>query len=266
MSGPAPGLTPGPAPGLRSGCTSGPAPGLGSGRAPDSASGPPAGGASTSEPASALGRVLGRPVAQRRAAEPCELCGEPLPGAHAHLLEERKDLLLCACRACALLFEHGEGAPGRFLLVPDRRLRLSGPSPSELGVPVGLAFFVRGSDGAVVAHYPSPAGATRWEVDAAAWDRLASRHEELASMRPAVEAFLVAMVRGMDERWLVPIDDCHRLVALVRREWTGMSGGQRLWDRIATFFADLGGAAPDRTNRGGAAPDRTGFEGAVPDR
>jgi hypothetical protein len=44
----------------------------------------------------------------------------------------------------------------------------------------------------------------------------------------------------MDERWLVPIDDCHRLVALVRQEWTGMSGGQRLWDRIAAFFAELG--------------------------
>ncbi|WP_406673903.1 DUF5947 family protein [Nonomuraea sp. N2-4H] len=220
MSGPAPGLTPGVAPGLQSGCTSG--------------------------PATALGRVMERPVARRRAAEPCELCGEPLPGEHAHLLEERKDLLLCACRACALLFEHGEGAPGRFLLVPDRRVRLAGPSPSELGVPVGLAFFVRGSGGTVVAHYPSPAGATRWEVEADAWDRLASRHAELASIRPAVEAFLVAMVRGMDERWLVPIDDCHRLVALVRREWTGMSGGQRLWDRIAAFFAELDEAVPDR--------------------
>ncbi|MDA0632168.1 DUF5947 family protein [Nonomuraea sp. MCN248] len=195
--------------------------------------------------ASALGRVINRPVARRRrAAEPCELCGDPLPAEHAHLLEERKDLVLCACRACALLFEPGEAGPGeagpgRFRLVPHRRVRLTGPPPSELGVPVGLAFFVRRSDGTVVAHYPSPMGATRWEVDPAAWERLTSRYEELRSMRTAVEGFLVAIVRGLDERWLLPIDDCHRLVALVRQEWTGMSGGQLLWDRIAAFFAEL---------------------------
>ncbi|MFG1948183.1 DUF5947 family protein [Nonomuraea sp. NPDC048826] len=189
----------------------------------------------------ALGRVINRPVARRRrAAEPCELCGAPLPGEHAHLLEERKEQVFCACRACALLFEQGETGPGRFRLVPHRRVRLTGPPPSELGVPVGLAFFVRRSDGTVTAHYPSPAGATRWEVDSAAWERLAVRYAELGSMRPVVEAFLVAIVRGLDERWLVPIDDCHRLVALVRQEWTGMSGGQRLWDRIAAFFAELG--------------------------
>ncbi|MEV4470116.1 DUF5947 family protein [Nonomuraea salmonea] len=189
--------------------------------------------------AGALGRVVRRPVGGRRAAEPCELCGEPLRDTHAHLLEERKDLVLCACRACALLFEHGTNGPGRFLLVPDRRLRLTGPPPSELGVPVGLAFFVRRSDGTVVAHYPSPVGATRWDVDTDAWERLAGHYAELASMRPAVEAFLVAVVRGLDERWVVPIDDCHRLVALVRQEWTGMSGGPQLWDRIAAFFAEL---------------------------
>ncbi|GAA4536348.1 DUF5947 family protein [Nonomuraea ferruginea] len=192
----------------------------------------------------ALGRVVNRPVARRRrAAEPCELCGEPLQGEHAHLLEERKEQVLCACRACALLFERGEGGEGglgRFRLVPNRRIRLTGPPPSELGVPVGLAFFVRRADGTVLANYPSPVGATRWEVDTAAWERLVGRYGELESMRTSVEAFLVAIVRGMDERWLVPIDDCHRLVALVRQEWTGMSGGQRLWDRIAAFFAELG--------------------------
>lgn len=189
---------------------------------------------------SALARVVNRQVARRRAAEPCELCGEPLPADHAHLLEERKDQVLCACRACALLFERSEAALGKFRLVPSRRIRLTGPPPSELGVPVGLAFFVRKADGAVLAHYPSPVGATRWEVDGEAWERLTGRYPELQTMESSVEAFLVAIVRGLDERWLVPIDVCHRLVALVREEWTGMSGGQRLWDRIGTFFAELG--------------------------
>ncbi|WP_246238690.1 DUF5947 family protein [Acrocarpospora corrugata] len=179
-------------------------------------------------------------VRTRQAPEPCELCGAPLRAAHDHILEEhREEQLLCACRPCALLFERGAASLGRFQLVPDRRVRLTGPPLADLGVPVGLAFFVRKPDGPVVAHYPSPVGATRWDLDAATWARLTTEYEQLSSMRPAVEAFLVAVVRGMDERWLVPIDDCHRLVALVRGEWKGMSGGQQLWTRIARFFAEL---------------------------
>ncbi|MEO3855649.1 DUF5947 family protein [Acrocarpospora sp. B8E8] len=185
-----------------------------------------------------LDRVINRTVVrERRAAEPCELCGAPLAGAHAHLYAEQQEHLLCACRACALLFERGGASLGRFQLVPDRRIRLTGPA--DLGIPVGLAFFVLRPDGVVLAHYPSPVGATRWELDVDVWARITGQYEPLRSMRPGVEAFLVAVVRGMDERWLVPIDDCHRLVALVRGEWKGMSGGQELWTRLARFFAEL---------------------------
>ncbi|GAA1017441.1 hypothetical protein Aple_032630 [Acrocarpospora pleiomorpha] len=189
---------------------------------------------------SVLERVINRTVRrERQAPEPCELCGAPLSGAHAHLLEDRHERLLCACRACALLFERGAAGLGRFRLVPDRRVRITGPPPADLGIPVGLAFFVLKADGVVVAHYPSPVGATRWDLDPGAWERVTGRYEPLGSMRPGVEAFLVAVVRGMDERWLVPIDDCHRLVALVRGEWKGMSGGTELWTRLEQFFAEL---------------------------
>jgi hypothetical protein len=46
-------------------------------------------------------------------------------------------------------------------------------------------------------------------------------------------------VRGADEQWLVPIDDCYRLVGVIRRSWTGMSGGSRVWHEIDAFFRDL---------------------------
>jgi hypothetical protein len=167
--------------------------------------------------------------------ERCGLCGEPVGDEHAHIVDERDDDLLCACRACALLFDRG----GHFRLVPDRRIRLAGVRTADLGVPVGLAFFVVGADGAVTARYPSPMGATAWSVEPAVWTAATAGCAELASMRPVVEALLVSTVRGADEQWLVPIADCYRLVAVIRRTWTGLSGGRRVWTEVEAFFGGL---------------------------
>jgi Family of unknown function (DUF5947) len=105
---------------------------------------------------------------------------------------------------------------------------------------VGLAFFVKSSqEGRVVAHYPSPMGATRWDFDVAAWDALEARHPELREIASDTEALLVNSARGASEMWLVPIDDCYRLVAIIRREWQGLSGGSAVWVEIEQFFAAL---------------------------
>jgi hypothetical protein len=58
-------------------------------------------------------------------------------------------------------------------------------------------------------------------------------------MRPEVEALLINTVRGADQRWLVSVDVCFRLVALIRREWEGLSGGRRVWSEIERFFDAL---------------------------
>jgi hypothetical protein len=118
-----------------------------------------------------------------------------------------------------------------------------GLAPAALGVPVGLAFFVRHADGSVSAHYPSPAGATRWTVDPAAWATATSGRPELAGLAADVEALLVNTARGRQDAWLVPIDDCHRLVAVVRRHWKGLSGGDLVWPRIEQFFDELSSQA-----------------------
>jgi hypothetical protein len=37
----------------------------------------------------------------------------------------------------------------------------------------------------------------------------------------------------------VPIDDCYRLVALIRTRWRGLTGGREVWEELARFFDDL---------------------------
>jgi hypothetical protein len=177
--------------------------------------------------------------------ERCDLCAAPTPADHRHLLESGVDEVLCACRPCSLLFVRDAAAEGRYRLVPQRRTRLdpqSAPWPAvteALGVPVGLAFFVPRADGSARAHYPSPAGATRWEIDKETWARAVDGCPQLASMTADVEALLVNAVQGRAQYWIVPIDDCFRMVAVVRREWRGLTGGSRVWPEIDRFFAGL---------------------------
>ena len=169
------------------------------------------------------------------------MCGSTILAAHRHLLDKARDTLLCVCYACSVLFNRAVASEGHYRLVPERRVRLNGVEPTSLGVPVGLAFFVKHDDGSVVAHYPSPAGATRWEVDADAWATVVESCAELDEMAADVEALLVNSRKGGRARdaWLVPIDDCYRLVAIVRTHWRGMYGGDEVWPAIESFFAQL---------------------------
>jgi hypothetical protein len=184
--------------------------------------------------------------AVRRAASPsadggerCDLCGLAVPDAHRHVVDLQQAELLCACRACALLFTREAAGRGHYRLIPEMRTRLSGLSPKELGVPVGLVFLVGHGDGTVTANYPSPMGATRHDIAPELWMALQQRCPELADMAPEVQAVLLHTARGAEEHWLVPIDDCYRLVALIRQEWRGLSGGSTVWPAIEEFFARL---------------------------
>jgi hypothetical protein len=187
----------------------------------------------------ALGRVIRRARERGPVAERCDLCGVELPDEHRHLFDTDRRGIDCVCQACALLFNREAASDGHYRLVPRRRVRLPSVPTAALGVPVGLAFFVARPGGAVDAHYPSPAGPTRWDVDPAAWRDAVACAPPLADLTPDVEALLVNTTRGRDEHWLVPIDDCFALVALVRREWQGLSGGTRVWEEIDQFFAAL---------------------------
>jgi hypothetical protein len=189
----------------------------------------------------ALARLISGGGAGTQASERCGLCGTAIPDDHRHVLAVADRMLHCACRACGLLFEKDAAADGRYRLVPQRRIRLEAGADvtSGLGVPVGLVFLVPQPDGTVVTSYPSPLGVTRSELDPADWQRLTARWPVLLTMTPHVEAVLLNSVRGARECWLVPIDDCYRLVAVIRRHWQGLSGGRDVWPAVGEFFAGL---------------------------
>jgi hypothetical protein len=194
----------------------------------------------TAAPTGALARVIRRSSTGESPSERCDVCGAAVPEVHRHMIEELDDGLRCACHACAVLFERDAAARGRYRLIPPARKRLPEMPLDDLGLPVGIAFLVTGDDGVAVAHFPSPAGATRSEFDTDAWRRVVDAWPQLAELEPRVQALLLNTARGSREHWIVPIDDCYRLVAVVRQEWRGLSGGTAVWPAIADFFAGLG--------------------------
>jgi len=182
-----------------------------------------------------------RPLAEME--ERCELCSAELAPVHQHLLDPKQRQILCSCGACAMLFC---GQPrARFLRVPRRiraltDFRLADLQWEAMMIPINLAFFYFDSaSGRMMAMYPSPAGATESLLPLDAWTEIAADHPALRSMEPDVETFLVNRVGKLHEYYIVPIDECFRLVGLIRLHWRGLSGGAEVWKQIGDFFADL---------------------------
>lgn len=196
---------------------------------------------------SRLGR-LARGASRRvptPAVEQCELCAQPVYTGHRHLLDLHARRLLCVCQACAVLFDRRESGGRHYRLIPDRcRLVEDFTLPDALweriAIPVELAFMFRStSAGRVVAFYPSPAGATESLLELATWAEIEESNPVLQTMEPDAEALLVNRARGAREHWLVPVDECYRLVGLLRTHWRGLSGGQEVWSEIGSYFDSL---------------------------
>jgi hypothetical protein len=185
-------------------------------------------------------RRFARPQAPE---ERCELCSAPLGPEHDHLVELANRRLACACEPCAILF--GGHAAARYRRVPRRAqflpgFRLTDAAWEGLLLPINLAFFMRSSAaGHVVAFYPSPAGATESLVALEAWQVLVDDNPVLHDLEPDVEALLINRVGTAREHYRVGIDQCYRLVGLIRLHWRGFSGGPAVWEEIGRFFAGL---------------------------
>ena len=65
------------------------------------------------------------------------------------------------------------------------------------------------------------------------------RYDAVRDFEPDVEALLVNRVGEARECYRVGIDDCYRLVGVIRTHWRGLSGGTAVWDEIGRFFAGL---------------------------
>jgi hypothetical protein len=187
--------------------------------------------------------VLRRFVRPSPPLERCELCGLLVGEDHPHLLELASRKVACACAACAVLFSSPEAS--RFRRIPRQARRLAELLlPDELWgrlcVPINLVFFFHHSgSGKMMALYPSPAGATEALLPLDAWPALVELNPVLREMAPDVEALLVNRVEGAADCYLAPIDECFRLVGLIRRHWRGLSGGAEVWREVARFFARL---------------------------
>lgn len=185
---------------------------------------------------------------KRSAVERCEMCSRELPSEHEHLVEPAKRKLICACPACAILFEGKSGAkykrvPRRVLLL--RNFQLTDAQWDGLTVPIEMVFFFKSTPhGKVIALYPSPAGPTESLLSLDTWTDIVEANPILNEMEPDVTALLVnrvGHVRGSSpaEYYLVPIDECYKLVGLIRTTWRGLSGGTEVWREIGGFFAAL---------------------------
>ena len=180
-----------------------------------------------------------------RAQESCELCSEPIPPEHRHLLDVSSREIMCACRACSILFYEEAASEGRYRLIPDRRLFLEDFEMSDaqwesLRIPVDMAFFFYSAPAERgVAFYPSPMGPTESLLKLGAWEELEEANPVLKGMERDVEALLVNRARGAREHFLVPMDKCYSLVGLIRMHWRGFSGGQEVWEEIRRFFEEL---------------------------
>ncbi|WP_326643160.1 DUF5947 family protein [Streptosporangium sp. NBC_01755] len=178
----------------------------------------------------------------------CELCAVPAGEEHGHVVNVETRGLLCACRACHLLFTRDTSGRARYRSVPRRylhapRFLLGTADWDEMQIPVRTAFFFRNSAlDQTVAFYPSPAGATESLLPLETWERVLAANPAMADVQPDVEALLVdRRPDGGFACHLVPIDTCYELVGLVRLHWKGFDGGQEARAAIEGFFADLRG-------------------------
>ncbi len=193
-------------------------------------------------------RPIARLAAPTERATPdarCELCTTPIGDAHRHVVEVGTRAILCACRACAILFtSRDKGA--RYRTVPDR-IRIDAKfalPPARLGIPVGVAFCFRDSaKQQLVACYPGPAGIVDSELPPESWDALAAATPLANLLEPDVEALLVHSQRGGWRLacYLVPITAAYELAGRLRKSWSGFTGGEPADRELAAFFAELDG-------------------------
>jgi hypothetical protein len=192
--------------------------------------------------------------AAQKPAEACELCALPLAAEHDHLLEPSARRVLCACRACAALFAAGATRQGvRYLRVERhaqrlRDIELDDALWTELGVPVGLAYFSkREKTDEIVATFPGRAGTIESPVARAAWDKLEQRHPALAGLLPELEALLVRRTPRHRDYFRLSVDHCYELSALLQRTDAPLASPEQ--GVVDGFFAGLESGTP-RGDRG----------------
>ncbi len=173
--------------------------------------------------------------------ELCDLCGKELDPDHRHLLHLVDRRILCTCESClAIRGGDAELRPTGTRTVWLDQFDLPDDTWASFQIPIGLAFFIDSSaSGSVVALYPSPAGATESELETETWRELRTQNPVLMGLEPDAEALIVNRMAEPAQHAIAPIDECYRLVGLIKVNWDGISGGSGVERAIETFFGEL---------------------------
>jgi hypothetical protein len=171
----------------------------------------------------------------------CGLCPSGIADDHRHLLHLFDRHIVCVCETCWSVHSGDEEyrpAGVRTLWLDD--FELSDELWAATAIPIGLAFIMRSSmTGTVVALYPSPAGATECELDHFTWAQLCAANPALDRLEPDAEALIVNRLAEPHQFVLAPIDQCYRLVGLIKSRWEGISGGNAIETAVGEFFAEM---------------------------
>ena len=186
--------------------------------------------------------------AASRALEHCEFCVAALHHDHPHLVEIAKRQIICVCDACALLFDGLENSKYKRVSRSSQYMpnfEMTDGQWESLMIPINMAFLFRSSlENKIVALYPSPAGAVESLLLLDAWAEIEAHNPSLHQLKPDIEALLVNRVghaHGLRdaEYYIAPIDECYKLVGLIRTNWKGLSGGTEVWNEVGRFFTEL---------------------------
>jgi hypothetical protein len=182
-----------------------------------------------------------RPAATQAPSATCELCPLGLAEDHRHLLHLEERRIVCVCETCWSMHSGDpEFRPPGVRSVWLGDFVMSDELWAAFQIPIGLTFLLRsGLTGAVVALYPSPAGATESELDLGAWDALCAANPVLAGLQPDAEALIVDRTATPHRYAIAPVDQCYALVGLIKSRWEGITGGRGIEEAIAEFFAGL---------------------------
>jgi hypothetical protein len=173
----------------------------------------------------------------------CALCGAKVSERRRHLVEPGNRRIVCACRTCALLFANHRN--GRYRLIPEQvhyleDFQLSDAQWDGFYLPINLAFFFVSSPMEhVVAMSPSPVGAIESLLPLEDWQDLEKDNPVLGAFEPDVEALLVNRVGPARDHYRVPIDECYKLVGILRAGWRDLADDNELEQAISEFFEEL---------------------------
>ena len=162
--------------------------------------------------------------------------------------------LLCVCDTCAILFPGGHA---RYRRVPDT-IRVAAEFSAHRRAVGPAADSDR--DGVLLSEQPPPGEwspsipvrpvPTESLLPLGRGTRSWLRTRRSRQWLPDVEALVVNRLGQRTRRaiihehrpeyFILPIDQCFRLVGLIRLHWKGLSGGTEVWREIAGFFAEIG--------------------------